>query len=130
MLALLAVLALGAWAEQTPVKYYYHNWESVPGTYRVTNYGGVCNEYKVLNSSTHTDGGNFGVGDNPEWDNGGYMWVVVEGDVNIKTLIVIGEEARKFETRMMNPEPVSREWVESMQRDYEFMSSRCVNCTF
>ena len=91
LLPLLTMLALGAWAEQTPVKYYYHNWESVSGTYRVTNYGGVCNEYKVLNSSTHTDGGNFGVGDNPEWDDGGYKWVVVEGDVNIKTLIVIGE---------------------------------------
>ena len=47
-----------------------------------------------------------------------------------ETLILYGEEALKFETRMMNPEPVSRERVESMQRDYEFMSSRCVNCTF
>ena len=47
-----------------------------------------------------------------------------------ETTILYGEEARKFETRMMNPEPVSHEWLESMQRDYEFMSSRCVNCTF
>ena len=47
-----------------------------------------------------------------------------------ETPILYGEEARKFETRMLNPEPVSREWMESMKRDYEFMSSRCVNCTF
>jgi hypothetical protein len=47
-----------------------------------------------------------------------------------ETPILYGEEARKFETRMMNPEPVSREWLESMERDYEFMRSRCVNCSF
>ena len=47
-----------------------------------------------------------------------------------ETPILYGEEARQFETRMMNPQPVSREWMESMQRDYEFMSSRCVNCSF
>lgn len=47
-----------------------------------------------------------------------------------ETPILYGEEARQFETRMMNPKPVSREWMESMQRDYEFMSSRCVNCSF
>ena len=47
-----------------------------------------------------------------------------------ETPILYGEEARKFETRMMNPEPVSQEWLESMKRDYEFMSSRCVNCKF
>lgn len=47
-----------------------------------------------------------------------------------ETPILYGEEARKFETRMMNPEPVSREWLESMKRDYEFMRSRCVNCSF
>lgn len=47
-----------------------------------------------------------------------------------ETPFLYGEEARKFETRMMNPEPVSREWLESMKRNYEFMRSRCVNCTF
>ena len=47
-----------------------------------------------------------------------------------ETPILYGEEARKFETRMMNPEPVSREWLENMKRNYEFMRSRCVNCTF
>ena len=46
-----------------------------------------------------------------------------------ETPILYGEEARKFETRMLNPEPVSREWLESMKRNYEFMRSRCVNCT-
>ena len=47
-----------------------------------------------------------------------------------ETPILYGEEARKFEMRMMNPIPVSREQMENMKRDYEFMSSRCVNCSF
>ena len=91
LLPLLAVCLQGSWAQG--VNYFYHAWEHDPslGKYRVFNYGSICNVYKVLDSSTHTDGGNFGVGDNPEWDNGGYKWVVVRGEVNIKTLIVIGE---------------------------------------
>ena len=47
-----------------------------------------------------------------------------------ETPILYGEEARKFETRMMNPEHMSREWMESMKRNYEFIRSRCVNCSF
>ena len=47
-----------------------------------------------------------------------------------ETPILYGEEARKFETRMMNPPRLPAEQIERMQRDYEFMRSRCVNCTF
>ena len=47
-----------------------------------------------------------------------------------ETPILYGEEARKFETRMMNPQPLSPERQEGIQRDYEFLRSRCVNCSF
>lgn len=47
-----------------------------------------------------------------------------------ETPILYGEEARKFETRMMNPPRLPAEQIERMQRDYEFLRSRCVNCTF
>ena len=87
LLALLAVLAVGVQAQQEAVSYYAWNDTGSGITGRCLS----VTSYKVLDSSTHTDGGNFGVGDNPEWDNGGYKWVVVRGEVNIKTLIVIGE---------------------------------------
>ena len=47
-----------------------------------------------------------------------------------ETPILYGEEARKFELRMQNPPRLPAEQIERMQRDYEFMRSRCVNCTF
>ncbi len=82
-----------AWAQQDPVTYFYHEWvlDPITGKNRVTNESGKCTAYKVLNSSTHTNEGDFGVGDNPEWDGGGYKWVVVEGNVTLRTLHVIGE---------------------------------------
>jgi len=47
-----------------------------------------------------------------------------------ETPILYGEEARRFEMRMMNPEPVSKERRDDIARDYEFLRSRCVNCSF
>ena len=47
-----------------------------------------------------------------------------------ETPILYGAEARQFERRMMNPEPVSKERREAINRDYEFMRTRCVNCSF
>ena len=47
-----------------------------------------------------------------------------------ETPILYGEEAQKFEKRMQSPEPVSQERLKRMQQDYEFMRSRCVNCSF
>lgn len=47
-----------------------------------------------------------------------------------ETPILYGAEARQFEMRMMNPEPVSQERQESIDRDYDFMRTRCVNCSF
>jgi hypothetical protein len=47
-----------------------------------------------------------------------------------ETPILYGEEARKFEMRMMNPEPVSKARQESILRDYDFLRTRCVNCSF
>ena len=81
-----------AGAQQDPVQYWHHSWENVSGQDRVTNYSSLCNNYKVLDASTSlSDSHDFGVGDNPEWDNGGYKWVVVKGEVTISRLIVIGE---------------------------------------
>ena len=64
LLPLLTMLALGAWAQQEAVRYYQHEWVNDPiqGKYRLTNYSSNCTNYAVLNSSAHTDGGNFGVG--------------------------------------------------------------------
>ena len=46
----------------------------------------------MLDASTSlSDSRDFGVGDNPEWDNGGYKWVVIKGEVTISRLIVKGE---------------------------------------
>ncbi len=79
-------------AEQDPVQYWHHSWENVGGQYRVTNESSICTNYKVLDASTSlSDSREFGVGDNPEWDNGGYKWVVVKGEVIISRLIVKGE---------------------------------------
>lgn len=79
-------------AQQDPVQYWHHSWENVGGQNRVTNYSSLCNNYKVLDASTSlSDSREFGVGDNPEWDNGGYKWVVVKGEVIISRLIVKGE---------------------------------------
>lgn len=94
VLPLLAVLALPqtAWAQD--VQYWHHAWDYSYdlGKYHVSNIGSRCTNYKVLDASTSLSASkDFGVGDNPEWDNGGYKWVVVRGEVNIKTLIVIGE---------------------------------------
>lgn len=47
-----------------------------------------------------------------------------------ETPILYGTEARQFEMRMMNPEPVSQQRQEDINRDYEFMRTRCVNCSF
>ena len=47
-----------------------------------------------------------------------------------ETPILYGAEARQFEMRMMNPEPVSKERQEAIYRDYEFMRTKCVNCSF
>ena len=47
-----------------------------------------------------------------------------------ETPILYGEEARQFELRMMNPPRMSKEWMERMKGNYEFMRKRCVNCTF
>lgn len=81
-----------AGAQQDPVQYWHHSWENVGGQERVTNYSSNCTKYKVLDASTSlSDSREFGVGDNPEWDNGGYKWVVVKGEVIISRLIVKGE---------------------------------------
>lgn len=92
VLPLLAVLALPqtAWAQD--VQYWHHSWEFKQGSYGVTNYSSNCTNYKVLDASTSLSAsGDFGVGDNPEWDNGGYKWVVVKGDVTVATLYIRGE---------------------------------------
>lgn len=47
-----------------------------------------------------------------------------------ETPILYGEEAKKFEMRMLNPEPVTEERRTRISKDYEFMRSRCVNCSF
>lgn len=47
-----------------------------------------------------------------------------------ETPILYGEDARKFELRMMNPPQMTKEWIERMRKNYEFMRKRCVNCTF
>lgn len=94
VLPLMMLAVMGAWAQQEAVSYRYHTWENDPmqGKYRVHNYGKNCESYKVLDSSTSlSDSGDFGVGDNKEWDKGGYKWVVVKGEVTINTLLVIGE---------------------------------------
>lgn len=81
-----------AGAQSEDVQYWHHSWENVGGQNRVTNYSSLCKDYKVLDASTSlSDSREFGVGDNPEWDNGGYKWVVVKGEVIISRLIVKGE---------------------------------------
>lgn len=47
-----------------------------------------------------------------------------------ETPILFGEEARQFEVRMLNPQPLPVERQERIQQDYEFMRSKCVNCSF
>lgn len=47
-----------------------------------------------------------------------------------ETPILYGDEARKFEMRMLNPTPVSHERREQIMRDYEFLRNRGVNCRF
>ena len=47
-----------------------------------------------------------------------------------ETPILFGDEARRFETQMLNPKPLSAERKARMQSDYEFLRSRCVNCAF
>ena len=47
-----------------------------------------------------------------------------------ETPILYGEEAQKFEMRMQRPEPVSQERPVRIQKDYELMRRRCVNCSF
>ena len=90
MMALLTLLVQTVMAQS--VQYWHHSWENVSGQNRVTNYSSLCNNYKVLDASTSlSDSREFGVGDNPEWDNGGYKWVVVKGEVTISRLIVKGE---------------------------------------
>ena len=89
MMALLTLLVQTVMAQSEAVQYWHHSWENVSGQDRVTNYSSLCNNYKVLDASTSlSDSREFGVGDNPEWDNGGYKWVVVKGEVTISRLIV------------------------------------------
>lgn len=91
-LMLLGLLQTARAQQDHPVQYWHHSWENVNGQDRVTNYSSLCNNYKVLDASTSlSDSREFGVGDNPEWDNGGYKWVVVKGEVIISRLIVKGE---------------------------------------
>ncbi len=47
-----------------------------------------------------------------------------------ETPILFGEEARRFEMQMLNPQPISAEQKTQMMHDYEFLRSRCVNCAF
>lgn len=47
-----------------------------------------------------------------------------------ETPILFGEEARQFEVRMMHPKPLSPARVKAIQRDYEFLRKKCVNCSF
>ena len=47
-----------------------------------------------------------------------------------ETPILYGEEAKKFEMRMLKPKPVTKERNVRIRQDYEFMRSRCVNCSF
>lgn len=47
-----------------------------------------------------------------------------------ETPILYGEEARLFELRMMNVQKLPEERRAKILADYEFMRTRCVNCTF
>lgn len=47
-----------------------------------------------------------------------------------ETPILFGEEARNFEVRMLRPQPVSPARAKKIQRDYEFLRKKCVNCSF
>ena len=47
-----------------------------------------------------------------------------------ETPILYGEEALQFEMRMMDPLPISPEMMESLLSDYEFLRTKCVNCSF
>ncbi len=47
-----------------------------------------------------------------------------------ETPILFGEEARRFEMRMLRPKPLSPARVKAIQRDYEFLRKKCVNCSF
>lgn len=92
MMALLTLLVQTVMAQSEAVQYWHHSWKNVSGQDRVTNYSSNCTNYKVLDASTSlSDSREFGVGDNPEWDKGGYKWVVVKGEVTISRLIVKGE---------------------------------------
>ena len=58
----------------------------------------------------------------------------MEGEAMAKpvkeTPILFGEEARQFEVKMLHPKPLSSERKERIQRDYEFLRGKCVNCSF
>lgn len=47
-----------------------------------------------------------------------------------ETPILYGEEARQFEMKMLNPRPVSAAQKKRILSDYNFLRSKCVNCTF
>ena len=47
-----------------------------------------------------------------------------------ETPILYGEEALQFEMRMMDPLPIAPEMLENILNDYEFLRTRCVNCSF
>ena len=91
MMALLTLLVQTVMAQSEAVQYWHHSWENVSGQDRVINESSLCNNYKVLDDSTPLSNSDFGVGNNPEWDNVGYKWVVVKGEVTISRLIVKGE---------------------------------------
>lgn len=90
LLPLLAVLALGEQdALAQDVNYIERSWNET--SKQVVETQNTCTNYKVLDSSTHTNDGDFGVGDNQEWDGGNYKWVVVKGHVVLDALLVQGE---------------------------------------
>ena len=47
-----------------------------------------------------------------------------------ETPILFGEEARKFEMKMLHPKPLPPKKVKNIKRDYDFLRKKCVNCSF
>ncbi|MBR5958505.1 MAG: hypothetical protein IKZ99_09090 [Salinivirgaceae bacterium] len=47
-----------------------------------------------------------------------------------ETPILFGDEAKRFEMQMMNPQRLTAERKKRIKKDYEFLRSKCVNCSF
>ncbi len=47
-----------------------------------------------------------------------------------ETPILFGDEAKRFEMQMMNPKRLTSERKKRIKKDYEFLRSKCVNCSF